>query len=404
MILLDSGGGWERSAGRHGSDCRRTMSATVSSTLRLLYHLGAVLGDAPLLLPGHQDGGAAGHRVAQRQLADVVHQRRVLELEQRRLRHAELPADRHRQAAHPGRVPGLHVAADLGDPGQCPHRLQVGGPDPGVPAQRHLGDEQRRGEHGDRGEPHDLGGERDEQRRRAGRGGDRELNPQLVAERDAEPGPQRVGPDERAHHRLEQPGERRRAPSMTGSSDHHLPPISPALASGRNVGRDARHREQPGGHRGDPGRPADRQVRQRADDHRDRGHRDDLRRHRPGRGCCRSAAAARRPSRPRWRWGPPPGLPAGSAAAARRTRSARRTPSAACTSCTPLTAVCATDQMSSRPANAASSQCPESRACRGSPRGSYRRAGHRVTGSRWSAAALPRASSPAPSSRPARSP
>src|SRR5580658_2864142 len=47
--------------------------------------------------------------------------------------------------------------------------------------------------------------------------------------------------------------------------------------------------------------------------------------------------------------------------------------SAACTSRTPLTAVCATDQITSSPANAASSHWPESRAGRGNPRGSYRR-------------------------------
>ena len=38
-----------------------------------------------------------------------------------------------------------------------------------VPAQRYLGDQQRRGEHGDREQPHDLSGERDQQRGRAHR-------------------------------------------------------------------------------------------------------------------------------------------------------------------------------------------------------------------------------------------
>ena len=51
--------------------------------LGLLDHVGAQLGDALLVLPGDQDGGPAGNRVAQRQLADVVHERGILELEQR---------------------------------------------------------------------------------------------------------------------------------------------------------------------------------------------------------------------------------------------------------------------------------------------------------------------------------
>src|ERR1700744_314457 len=47
--------------------------------------------------------------------------------------------------------------------------------------------------------------------------------------------------------------------------------------------------------------------------------------------------------------------------------------SAAWTSWTPLTAVCATDQMISSPPNATRGHCPVSSACLGSPRGSYHR-------------------------------
>src|SRR6185437_12790836 len=47
--------------------------------------------------------------------------------------------------------------------------------------------------------------------------------------------------------------------------------------------------------------------------------------------------------------------------------------SAACTPSTPLTPVCATDQMSRSPANAMRSHWPESRVCRGNARGSYQR-------------------------------
>src|SRR5215831_19599167 len=80
---------------------------------RLLDDLSTVLGDPPLLFPGHEHGGASGDGVAQRQLADVVHQRRVLQLEQSGLGHAKLASDGYRQAADPGRVPDLHVPADL---------------------------------------------------------------------------------------------------------------------------------------------------------------------------------------------------------------------------------------------------------------------------------------------------
>src|SRR5689334_5741702 len=68
--------------------------------LGLLDHVGPELGDALLILPGDQDGGTAGNRVVQRQLADVVHERGVLELEQLGLMNAELAADSDGETAH----------------------------------------------------------------------------------------------------------------------------------------------------------------------------------------------------------------------------------------------------------------------------------------------------------------
>src|ERR1700751_4284610 len=160
MIRLDSGGGgWGRGAGPAGAGRPAPDGRYRVEHAGLLDDFRTVLRDAPLVLGRHQDRGPAGNRVAQRQLPDIVHQRPVLKLKQRRLRHAELPPDGHREPAHPGRVPRLNVPADLCDPRERPYGLQVGGPDPGVPPQCYLGDEQRSSEHGDRGEPHDLGGE-----------------------------------------------------------------------------------------------------------------------------------------------------------------------------------------------------------------------------------------------------
>jgi hypothetical protein len=58
-------------------------------------------------------------------------------------------------------VTGLNVPAYLRDAGKRADRLQVGRPDAGVPAQRDLRDQQRGSEHGDREQPHDVGGEGD---------------------------------------------------------------------------------------------------------------------------------------------------------------------------------------------------------------------------------------------------
>jgi hypothetical protein len=93
-----------------------------------------------------------------------MHQRGVLQLEQRRFRHAKLPPHGHCQHGDPSRVAGLDVPADLRDASEGADRLQVGGPDAGVPAQRDLRDQQRRGKHGDGEQPHDLGREGDQQR------------------------------------------------------------------------------------------------------------------------------------------------------------------------------------------------------------------------------------------------
>ena len=239
MMRLDSGGGCDLSAGTARVGLPPHDVGHRVEHARLADDLGAVLGDPPLLVAGDQDGGAAGHRVAQRELADVVHQGGVLELEQRRLGHAELPSDGHREPAHPGRVPRLHVPADLGRPGERADRLQVGGPDPGVPAQRHLGDEQRHGEDRDRREPHDLGGEGDQERGRTGRGADRQLDAELVAERDHEPGPQRLRPDQGGDHRLNQPGDHHQ-----GEHDGQLVP--PFAADQRAVRERAEHERHAG--------------------------------------------------------------------------------------------------------------------------------------------------------------
>ena len=83
------------------------------------------LGDVALLGGRDHHGGAAGDRLGQRELADVVHERGVLEVDELALGHAHLAADRHGQPADAARVAGLGVAADLGDLGQRPDRLQV---------------------------------------------------------------------------------------------------------------------------------------------------------------------------------------------------------------------------------------------------------------------------------------
>ena len=239
--------------------------------LGLLDHVGAERGDALLVLAGDQHGGPAGDRVVQRQLADVVHQRGVLELEQLRLVDAELAADGDREPADPFGMAGFHVPADLGHLGERPHGLQVGGPDPGVPAERHLGNEQRQGEHGQRLQPHHLRRERDEQRRSSHRRAQRQLNVHLVHQRHPEPGSLLVDPQQGGEHRLEQQGEHGQGGHQREGQDPV--PVHGAVSRQRaeNVG-DARDAEQADGHAAHPGGPADSQVRQRADDHADGGH------------------------------------------------------------------------------------------------------------------------------------
>ena len=68
--------------------------------------------------------------------------------------HAHLAPDGDREAAHPARVAGLGVAADLGDLRQRPDGLQVRRLDRGVAAERELRQQQRHGEDRERPEAH----------------------------------------------------------------------------------------------------------------------------------------------------------------------------------------------------------------------------------------------------------
>ena len=64
------------------------------------------IGDVALVVRGRQHGGAAGDRLAERDLAEVVQQGGVLELAQLAVRDAEHPADAHAEVGHPLRVRG----------------------------------------------------------------------------------------------------------------------------------------------------------------------------------------------------------------------------------------------------------------------------------------------------------
>ena len=140
------------------------------------------------------------------ELADVVHQRRVLQVAQLGVAHAQLAADRHGQLADPARVPGLGVAAELGDPGQRPDGLQGRLADRGVAAERELGQQQRHDEDRQRPEAHDGGGQRDQRAGRADGGADADLGPDLVAQHGRERRAVGSGPHRRGEHRVDDQG------------------------------------------------------------------------------------------------------------------------------------------------------------------------------------------------------
>ncbi len=68
----------------------------------LIDHVRAQFRDALLVGPGREHGRPAWDGVAQGQLPDVVHERRVLQFQQLRLVHPQIAADGHGKLADPG--------------------------------------------------------------------------------------------------------------------------------------------------------------------------------------------------------------------------------------------------------------------------------------------------------------
>src|SRR4051794_27120629 len=136
---------------------------------------GAQVGDPPLLpRRGHQRG-TAGDRLGERELADVVQQGRVLEVTQRALGQTEVTPHGEGQRGDAPGVPGLGVAAELGDPRQRADGLVVRRLHRRVPTEGELGEQQ--------------GGQEDGQGRQArggdGRGGEQPQGGDAQADRHA---------------------------------------------------------------------------------------------------------------------------------------------------------------------------------------------------------------------------
>ena len=190
-----------------------------------------------------------------------------------------------RQLGHPARVPGLGVAADLGDPGQRPDRLRVRLPDAGVPAERELGEQQRHDEDRQRPAAHDLRGQRDRARRwrrwpSRGRPGPASRCAARTGTARGRgrpaPAPRRTASNSPATHRDGDHHQQRARPCRVGCCASC--PQSPARrrTAGRNSSGRERDRQQPAGQRVEPERAAGHDVRDGADEAGQRGHRDDV--------------------------------------------------------------------------------------------------------------------------------
>ena len=101
---------------------------------------GPLVGDVALVARRGEHGGAAGDRLDERDLAEVVQQRGVLQVAQVAVGDAEHPADPHAEVRHPLGVAGRGVATVLGEVRQGRDRLPVGHPVPGVAADGDVGD------------------------------------------------------------------------------------------------------------------------------------------------------------------------------------------------------------------------------------------------------------------------
>ena len=168
--------------------------------------VGAEVGDAALVGRRGHHGRTTGDRLGERELADVVHQRGVLQVAQVGVAHAQLAADRDGHLADPAGVPGLGVAAELGDPRQRADRLQRRLADRGVPAERELGEQQRHDEDGQRPGPHDAGRQGEQRTGGADRGADAGLGPDLVAQHRDERRPVGSGPHRSGERPRRRPG------------------------------------------------------------------------------------------------------------------------------------------------------------------------------------------------------
>ena len=103
---------------------------------RLAHDGQRVRTDAPLVRGRCEDGRAPGDRVDEGDLADVVQECGVLEIEQFPLRQTEFPAHRDGGRGDPLGVSRGGVARDVGEPRERTNALQVGGPDADVAAER----------------------------------------------------------------------------------------------------------------------------------------------------------------------------------------------------------------------------------------------------------------------------
>ena len=144
--------------------------------------LGAVASNPALVGWRGQHGCPAGDRLGQRDLADVVQQCGILQVEYLTLGHAQVLTDGPSKPGHPCCVAGLGVAPELGQPGQCPDRLPIGPADRILTLHGELRQPQREQEQRDRQDAQRPLGQGDQGTGGTQSGGQAERRDELVLE------------------------------------------------------------------------------------------------------------------------------------------------------------------------------------------------------------------------------
>ena len=124
---------------RYGSACRSTTTATSASTPVCRTTAPPSSAIRRCSAAGSAAVAPSGTGSTRRELADVVHQGRVLQHGQIGLGQPQLAADGAAERGHPAGVPVRGVAGDLGGPGERGDGLPVGGAHGGEPAEGRTG-------------------------------------------------------------------------------------------------------------------------------------------------------------------------------------------------------------------------------------------------------------------------